>query len=377
MLDLPFLSDDISLEGKKVLLRLDLNMQTEGDRVRDDFRFRKSKPTIDFLINKKAKILLVTHLEDEDKKPIPILPVYNLLKDYYNVIKASTLKSSGEALSKVSPGSVVLLENVRLWPGEKQNKDDFAHDLASLVDLYVGDAFSVCHREHASVVKVPKLLPHYAGFLLKDEISHLSEAFNPKHPFVFILGGAKFETKLPLVEKFISRADTVFVGGALSNDILKASGLEVGNSKVSGSDFGIDKIMKAKNIVTIKDALVESDGRVTVKKIDSIEKQDYIRDAGPETLANLKNIISGAKFILWNGPLGFYERGFYGGTEKLAASIARSDAVSIVGGGDTVAALQTLELEDNFSFVSTGGGAMLDFLANGTLSGIEALRNRF
>jgi phosphoglycerate kinase len=268
-----------------------------------------------------------------------------------------------------------LLENLRFDEGEKKNDPKFAKALASLGDIYVNDAFSVSHRSHASVVGIPALLPSYAGFQLEREVTNLSKAFSPSHPFLFILGGAKFDTKLPLLSKFIKIADWVFVGGALATDIFKAKGYEVGKSFVSEGDFGLDEYKDNQNLLLPID-LVNQDKKIV--KPENFGKEDSSMDCGPETITMLKEKINSAKMILWNGPLGVYEKGFRDGTLGLAKAIADNHGrglISLVGGGDTVAAIAENNDDDKFTFVSTAGGAMLDFLANGTLPGIDVLQS--
>jgi phosphoglycerate kinase len=266
-----------------------------------------------------------------------------------------------------------MLENTRRFKGEVENEKVLAKNFASLGSIFVNEAFSVSHRPHASIVGIPRIIPGYAGFLFADEVSHLSKAFNPPKPFLFILAGAKFETKFPLVKKFLELADTVFLGGALANDLLKAKGYEIGLSKHAFSDLGFAEVGASPKLILPIDVVVEASGVAAIKDVSDVASNEKIVDAGPKTLALLAEKIAAAKFILWNGTLGAYEDGFVGPTEALAGSITSSGAESVVGGGDTLASIAKLNLTDKFSFVSTGGGAMLDFLANGTLPGITAL----
>ncbi|OHA39035.1 MAG: phosphoglycerate kinase, partial [Candidatus Taylorbacteria bacterium RIFCSPLOWO2_02_FULL_45_10b] len=272
-------------------------------------------------------------------------------------------------------GRVFLLENLRFFDGEKNNDAKFVKELASLADIYINEAFSASHREHASIVGVPRLLPSYIGLQFEKEVEHLLKTFTPAHPFVFVLGGAKFNTKLRLIERFSKIADVIFFGGALGNDALKAKGYSVGDSKISDGSVDISGIVNRPNIIAPID-FVNQDH--VVKNIEAIDAKDIIFDNGPKTLALMAEKIKQARFILWNGPLGFYEDGYDEGTNALAGLIAtrtqnEGGIVSIVGGGDTLAAIADLRINDKFTFVSTAGGAMLDFLAKGTLPGIEAL----
>lgn len=295
------------LNGKRVLVRVDWNVVKDG-KVMDMFRIEKSLPTIAFLQKSGAQVILATHLEEGDV----------------------------EVLKPFVPQGAELLPNLRENAGEEANSLEFARELASGADIYVNEAFSVSHREHASIVGVPKLIPSYVGIRFLEEVENLSKAFSPAHPFLILLGGAKIEIKLPLVEKFSTIADEIFIGGAMAK---------------TAFDMGLGENQKIFFPTGDLSAL----------------------DANDETLDILKNKINEAKFIIWNGPLGKYEDGYTKYTYELAEALAESSAEVVVGGGDTLATIKSLNLEDKFSFVSTAGGAMLDFLATGTLPGIEAL----
>jgi 3-phosphoglycerate kinase len=297
-------------------------------------------------------------------------PAFGVLNNVMDSVFADTLDTAKTLLEK---NDVVLVENLRTNVGEKANDETFAKELASLADFYVNEAFSVCHREHASIVGVPKFLPSYAGLQLEKEIYELSKVFKPAHPFVFILGGAKFETKLPLINKFIDKADFLCIGGALSNDLLKAQGKNVGVSKVSKTEIDLSAVISSKKLMGIVDVVVQNGENIETKDVDDVSDEDSIMDAGVETIKLWEEKIRDGAFILWNGPLGNFELGFDKGTLALASAVASSDAESIVGGGDTLSAIKKLNLESAFSFISTGGGATLDFLANETLPGIQAL----
>ncbi|MEQ1561266.1 MAG: phosphoglycerate kinase [Nitrospira sp.] len=376
------------LKGKIVLLRLDLNVPVADGEVTDTYRMERSIETIDFLRGMEARIIIIAHCEG--KQPLEasdgrmtesssLVPMWHYLNGYLPV-EFCTSYFTPEALDKIlklEDKGVLLFENVRMNAGEKENDPEFAKKLSQMADIYVNDAFSVCHRKHASVVGVPEFLPHYGGLLLRAEIEHLSRVFNPEHPFVFILGGAKFSTKLPLIEKYLDKADTVFVGGALANDVFKERGYEVGTSLVSKEEVNMKDIINNPKFRTFSDVTVTEGDKVSFKKPDEVSSGECIVDCGPETIDDLKKIISSAKTVVWNGPLGNYEIGFKDKTEQLAEIIAQltSEAKleSIIGGGDTVASINTLGLEHKLTFISTGGGAMLDYLVNETLPGIEAL----
>lgn len=332
------------LAGKRVLVRVDWSVPTSGGEVINDYQIIKSFPTIEYLQKAGAKITLISHAEkDEDS----LISIYNYVKKFL------------PTLSFIKPGDLVLLENLRQKKGEEENSKQFAKKLAELGDVFVNEAFPVSHREHASIVGVPEWLPSYAGLQLTREVETLSKAFFPKRPFLFILGGAKFDTKLPLLKKFVQIADYIFVGGALAHNFFREIGKDIGDSLVSDGDYGLKELLATGKIILPDDTIVED------KKI---------MDAGPVTMENLKLKIKSSNLVLWNGPLGSYERGYKVATLQLAKLIAESGKESIVGGGDTLAAVKELDLFDKFSFVSTGGGAMLEFLATGTLPGIEALK---
>ncbi len=367
------------LKGKRVLLRLDLNVPIADGKIENNYRIERAIQTIDFLREKEAKVIIIAHCEG--KESATLLPMWHHLSGYFPV-EFSLTYFTPEAIDKLlhlEDKGVLLFENLRINPGEKTNDPEFAKKLAQMADIYVNDAFGVCHREHASVVGVPEHLPHYAGLLIREEIENLSRVFNPEHPFVFVLGGAKFDTKLPLITKFLDKSDHFFVGGALANDVLKAKGLEVGTSLVSSGDFGLAEIAKNPKIVVPVDVTVTAPGRaVAFRNVENVLVDECVVDAGPRTVQELSHIIKNAKTVVWNGPLGNYEEGFKDKTEQLAEIIATATAEhgvqSIVGGGDTLASINTLGLEHKFSFISTGGGAMLDYLVDETLPGLEVLK---
>ncbi len=369
------LTDIQHLEGVKVLVRADFNVPIQKDAVVEDFRIRAAFPTIEFLRSRGAKVILISHLESADGGNGSLQPVATKLKElgvpvtFIEDMKKARLFIENE----LQNGECILLENVRFFEGEKNNDAQFAKELASLADLYVNEAFPASHREHASVVGVPNFIPGYAGIQFEKEIAHLSKAFNPVHPFLFILGGAKFETKLPLLQKFMDTADSIFIGGALATDFFRTKGYEIGTSLVSKGNIDLTAYAASPKLILPID-IVNKKGEV--KPADGLSSDDVILDAGPQTLEILKEKIAAAKFILWNGPLGLYEDGYRAPTLDLARMIGEATGnwtETIVGGGDTLAAIATLGIADKFTFISTGGGAMLDFLAKGTLPAVEAL----
>jgi len=261
---------------------------------------------------------------------------------------------------KFKPYKVTFFDNIRKFPGEMKNDVVFAKELAKMGDFYVNEAFSVSHRKHASVVLLPKYLPSFAGFQLEKEVKNLSDVFKKtKHPFLFILSGAKFSTKIPLLKKYLKLADYIFVGGALANYLLKAKGYDVRKSLIDEKKYNIKKILNSSKLILPTDFVV---------------KNEAIVDIGDKSVKNLMPLIKKSKLILFNGPLGKYEDGETKATMKVLKLIANSEAESILGGGDTITLVSKMKIKNKFSFVSTGGGATLDFLANGTLPGIKALK---
>ncbi|HAO64444.1 TPA: phosphoglycerate kinase [Candidatus Taylorbacteria bacterium] len=374
------LRDIGNITGKRVLLRLDLNVAIQNGTVTDGFRIQQSLETVEFLRKAGAKIVVVAHLENKEHPSLDIVCKY-AQQFFPSVFVKDPWSTEGAGIIEgLANGQVAIIENIRNWAGEKNNDEAFAKQLAALGDIYVNEAFSVSHRAHASVVGVTKFLPSYAGFTFKREVQNLRKAFNPPLPYLFILGGAKFETKAPLIKKFLKLADNVFVGGALANDLFKAKGYEIGVSVCSDKDFGFTEMLSNPKLILPTDVVVETATELRVtKKPDQVLPGEKIWDAGEQAISNLLPLINNAGFILWNGPLGMFEKNYVEGTFALAKAIAAAgdthNVQSIVGGGDTLASIEQLKLSDKFTFISTAGGAMLDFLANETLPGIEALKS--
>ncbi|MCI5108295.1 MAG: phosphoglycerate kinase [Candidatus Pacebacteria bacterium] len=360
------------MKSKKVLLRVDLNVPVSHGVVDDDFRIKKTLPTIEKLRKEGAKVILLSHVGEKDGT---LRPIYSYLRNYFPVKFVEDVYKAKDIVGSMEETEVVLFENLRKWEGEKDNNPEFAKHLASFGDLYINEAFSASHREHSSIVGIPKHLPSSLGDLFKKEVEELSKVFDPQHPFVFVLGGVKFSTKIPLIEKFLDKADQIHIAGALMNDMYKAKGFPVGKSVVDDSFDPSEKILNSSNLFLPTDVVVEdSKGEVYIKKPEEVLPNEKIMDIGPESLEKIHNDIIKCEFILWNGPLGNYENGYSEGTNELAHRISESGKDSIIGGGDTLSVVSKLNILDKFTFVSTAGGAMLDFLANGTLPGIEALK---
>ena len=367
------------LTNTTVLVRAALNAPVENGKVTNTFRLRQSLPTIEFLQKQGAKVVLIGHLGDKGTESLR--PVFDALQTMLPRLEFCPVplgKETREAVSALKSGDILMLENLRWMKGEKDNSPAFAHELASLGDIFVQDSFDVCHRPHASVVGIPKYLPSYAGFLVEEEVKQLTKALKPKHPALAIIGGAKFFTKEPVLHALLKNYNHVFVGGALANDLLKAEGLNVADSFVSNSPLGPMRALAHNSRI-----LLPTDARVAapeamqseskIVEVQQVPEHTAMLDVGPATIEMLAPYIKKAKTILWNGPLGRYEHGYTSGTHDLARIVQSSNAYSVLGGGDTVAALDGLGLTKKFSFVSTGGGAMLDFLVSGTLPGLKAL----
>lgn len=368
------IGDVANLRGKYVLVRSSLNVPISEGEVVNQFRIARAMPTLQLLTEAGARVIVVAHIGREPAETLE--PVYEVMKVMLNIVWSPSLVGEEVRVKRnaLEDGQVLLLENVRRDPREKVGDITLAEDLASLADIFVQDAFAVAHREHASVVGLPKLLPSYAGVNFIHEYEELKRSMSPEAPSLFVLGGAKFETKMPLVEKFLESYDHVYIGGALTHDILVAKGIEIGTSLRSDVDLTDSPLIDNEKIVLPVDVVVKGPEGTRTTSVHDVRPEEAILDAGPETINMLALFTRGAKTVLWNGPLGNYEAGFSKATEELAKVVAESDAYSVVGGGDTVASIESLGLDAQFSFLSTGGGAMLAFLEHGTLPAIEALK---
>lgn len=348
---------DVEVNGKRVLLRVDFNVPLKDGVIADDTRIKAALPTIRWLLSQGAKVSVLTHLGRPEGKVVESLRTAPL---------AAKLK---ELLPE---GDVVMLENVRFDPGDESNDENFAKKLAEGQDIFVNDAFAVAHRAHASVVGVTKFLPSYAGFLIEEEIQKLTAALTPPPGSIAIIGGAKFETKIPLLTKLLSLYSTILLGGALGNDIIKARGMPFGSSLVSTTPAPM-VVAEDEKILMVQDAVLAGGEYVREGLINDIRKEEKIVDIGPATATAWAKLVSAAPFVLWNGPMGVYEDGFIGGTDTIAQALTTVQS-AVVGGGDTIAAVSKFSFDPKKIFLSTGGGAMLEFLANGTLVGLEPLK---
>lgn len=371
---LPTVKDIKNLKGKRVVLRLDFNVPMKNGKILESMRIDRAMPTLRYLVKKKARIVILSHIGKDAS--LSLKPIVRYLNKTMNVgfVPDFRTDEARKVADGLPEGGVVVFENLRLDVRETENNPEFSKYLASFGDVYVNDAFAVSHRAHASVAGITKYLPSYAGFLIADEIKHLSLALNPKHPFLFILGGAKFETKIPLLKKFMKSADQIFIGGILANDFFHDVGLEVGRSFVDKYSFKLTPLLKKGKIILPTDVMVKNGaGKTIIKHVEELLSGDSIMDVGPETIKSLAPLLKKAKLIVWNGPLGYYEGGFDKGTTMLLKAITETKATSIIGGGDTAVIVEKLGLDKKLSFVSTGGGATLDYLVDGKLPGIDAI----
>jgi len=365
------------LKGRRVLLRtgMDLPIDEQGN-VSDIFRLERSLPTVKFLSECGARTILASKVGHKPHDKISIAPVAEALKKYVPVFFVPDLTGSmaHEAVGAMKDGEMIMIENVQRDPREIAGDDSYAKELSTLADLYVNDAFPSAHRGSATMVGVPKFLPSYAGLLMCDEVREIDAARQPASPSFAILGGAKFETKAPLIKLLLEKYDRLFITGALSNDVFKARGLEVGRSLISKELPGTEVLEHPHLLVPVDVTVERPDGSARVTKPGEMETDERMVDIGPDTVKMLAPHITNAKFILWNGPTGIYEQGYDTYTGQLAALMSKSDAKVVLGGGDTVAAIEQAGVKmDGDVFISTGGGAMLEYLLKGTLPGISVL----
>jgi len=388
--------DEATIAHKTVLVRVDFNVSLNpNNSIADDARIKQALPTLEYLLKHHNKLILIAHLgEPEKRNPADSLTrIAKRLQEYlpHNKIHfVEDFTTPTHAFLEQKENEIILLENIRFYPGETKNDPLFTKHLATLGEIYVDDAFSVCHRKHTSIVGLPTLLPSYGGLLLKKEVIYLSEIIkNPKKPYVAIIGGKKITTKIKFISKLASLADSILLGGGLANTFLAALGYKIGKSIVAKEEIDVAKQLlslakkEKRTILLPKDVVV---GKSTeskqseIKKIDHIEKDDRVLDIGPETQADFGAIIEQAKTIVWNGPMGVFEMpAFAKGTLDIAKAVAAATtagATSIVGGGDSVAAVHQSGVSSKISHISTGGGASLEFLGGAKLPGVEALTNK-
>jgi len=385
---------DINLKGKKVIVRVDFNVPLDKTfLITDDRRVREAVSTIKYILGQGGKAILMSHLGRPDGQVVENMRLTPVAKRLEELLKEKVLKLEEcigeEVRSKINTSKerIILLENLRFHKEEEKNDPNFAKQLASLADIYVNDAFGTAHRAHASTQGITKYLPAVAGFLIEKEINYLGQAIeNPKRPFVLILGGAKVSDKITLIEHLLNKTDSIIIGGGMVYTFLKAQGKNIGNSKLEK-----DKIEVAKELLDRAKkkgvAMVMTSDYLIVKNFDSPDTLKVVKDIpegwegidiGPETIERFKTILAKAKTIVWNGPLGVFEIDAYAtGTKEIAQYIASlKDVLSIVGGGDSAAAISKFKLDDKFTHISTGGGASLEFLEGKELPGIAALNDK-
>lgn len=385
--------DRLDVAGKRVLTRVDFNVPIENGRITDDTRMTSALPTIRRLLEAGAAVLLVSHLGRPKGQPNPrysLAPVAEHLGELIGQpvqLAEDVVGPSARAIAgNLQPGEVAMLENARFEPGEETNDPNLARQLADLADVYVNDAFGAAHRAHASTEGVAHLLPSAAGLLMARELESLGKVLAaPEHPVVVLLGGAKISDKIGVITNLMTTADAILVGGGIANTMLKAAGNELGASLVESDALDTARSLldrerdESRTLVLPSDVVVapsvDRAGENHVVPADGIGPDESAFDIGPETVAAFASLIEGAKTIVWNGPMGLFEvEPFDRGTRAVAEAVASSGAYSVVGGGDSVAALQQMGLADRIGHISTGGGASLEFLEGRTLPGVAALK---
>jgi phosphoglycerate kinase len=383
---------DIDVRGKRVLVRVDYNVPIKENRVGDDTRIRAAMPTLEYLLQHGAAVILCSHLGRPKGGPDP---KYSLgpVAEHLAELLGQPVKFADDCIGPVAaaaakalqPGQVLLLENTRFHPEEEKNNPEMAHQLASLADIYVNDAFGSAHRAHASTEGVAHHLPAVAGFLLEKEIRYLGQAIaDPKRPFIAILGGAKISDKIGVIRNLLTKADQVLIGGGMANTFFKAQGYPIGDSLVEDEALetarqlvqaGTNKLRLPVDVV-IADQFA-ADAQKKTMAMGPVPDGWRIMDIGPETISAYSKAVSGAGTVVWNGPMGVFEfPEFAKGTFGLAKAVAESGATTIVGGGDSVAAIQESGLANQITHISTGGGASLEMLEGLVLPGVAALQDK-
>ncbi len=384
----------MDVAGKRVLVRVDFNVPIKNGRIVDDTRIREAIPTIQDLVERNARVILMTHLGrpdgqvDENYRTTPLAErLSELMHRPVKHLDEIVGPDVEQAIREMRDGDIVMLENVRFNPGETKNDPAFARQLASLGDLYVNDAFGTAHRAHASTAGIADYLPAVAGLLMEREIRTLGKIMSdPPRPLVAIIGGSKISTKIGVLRSLLQRVDRLCVGGAMACTFLKAKGLDMGRSLVEDDQLDTARALLSGtngrgSLVLPLDAVIADEATPGIKTetvaVDAVPSDKKVLDVGPMTVERFLQTCDGAAAIVWNGPLGVYEvPPFDHGTDALARGLAGSEAETIIGGGDLVAALEKQHLAEHMSFVSTGGGATLEFLEGKTLPGIAALRDK-
>ncbi len=383
---------DIDVKGKKVLVRVDFNVPIKEGKIKDDTRMTAALPTINYLLEHGAAVILFSHLGRPKDEPDPQYSLEPVAKHLASLIP-NPVKFANDCIGEVAesaaanlkPGEVLVLENTRFYKAESKNDLEMAKKFAKLADIYVNDAFGSAHRAHASTEGVAQFLPAVAGFLMEKEIKYLGQAIaNPARPFVAILGGAKISDKIGVIDNLLQKADAVLIGGGMANTFLKAKGFEMADSLVEDEALETAKelLAKGKDKLHLPVDLVlanafDNEAEQTTTKLQDVPAGWRVLDVGPATVDEFAKIITGAGTIVWNGPMGVFEMpNFAKGTFGVAQAIASSKAVSIIGGGDSVSAINQSGLADKVTHISTGGGASLEMLEGKILPGLAALLDK-
>ena len=383
---------DTDVKGKRVLVRVDFNVPLDQGKVADDTRIQAALPTIQYLVEQGARVILMSHLgrpKGKVKEELRLTPVAERLAELLGRPVAMAVDCVGEevetAVDRLRPGDVLLLENLRFHPGEVANDPEFVSRLASLGEVYVNDAFGTAHRAHASTEGVAHHLPAVAGFLMDKELKFLSRALeNPEHPFVAILGGAKISDKIDVVDNLLSKVDAFLIGGGMANTFLKAQGHQVGQSLVEEEDLPLARELLDKagrKLVLPVDVVVadrfDAKAQSKIVSVEEVPAEWRILDIGPATVERFAQELYTAKTVVWNGSMGVAEfPRFAAGTQAIIELLAEIQATTIVGGGDTAAAVHQAGFVEEMTHVSTGGGASLELLEGKTLPGVAALADR-
>jgi phosphoglycerate kinase len=384
---------DVDWQGKRALVRVDFNVPKAGNTITDDARIRAALPTIQYLLDHGASVVLMSHLGRPKGKPDPqfsLKPVADrlieLLDAPVHFIEETVGSRAEQAAAQLKPGEILLLENTRFDPREKKNDPEMAQQLARLGDVFVNDAFGSAHRAHASTAGVAEYLPAVAGLLMEKELKYLGQALaNPEHPFVAILGGAKISDKIGVIENLFQKVDAILIGGGMANTFLVAEGYSMGTSLVEADVISVaeDLMAEGADIIHLPVDLrvapeFAPDAENRVVSVDNVPDGWMALDIGPATIAHFANRLAGAKTVVWNGPMGVFEFPVFAqGTVAIAEILASlPNAVTIIGGGDSAAAVRQAGLEDKMTHVSTGGGASLEFLEGKELPGVAVLDDK-
>ena len=389
-----YIKDQENLNEKRVLLRLDLNVPLKNGIITDQTRIDKILPVINFLLKKKSKIIVISHVgrpKGKINKDLSLKPICENLEkkinQKINLIKDNILKLKRDDLFRDSKEQIIFLENIRFYEEEEKNDTDFSKHLSKLADLFVNDAFSCSHRAHASVSKITQFLPSYAGIQMETEINALKKVTTEiKKPVACIIGGSKISTKIGIIKNLIPKFDNIIIVGGMANNVLSYMGNSIGKSiKEDNCDSIIDNIFKTSKkysckIIYPEDVVVGKTikDKGKIKELNEVNNDDFILDIGPKTINKIKGIIENSKTILWNGPAGYFENpsfalGSYEIAKKIVDQSKNGSIYSIAGGGDTIAVLNQINVINNFDFVSTAGGAFLEYLEGKELPGIKAL----